>query len=208
MQRHPGAPADQGEHRATEVVRAQRDRPTKAVRAGDRWPSRHRGRTTGQMNGAAKATTTKKTRTSSPATPLRCLRKMAQLRDHDRVDGVPTRAPARDREGRADRGVAHARVLGSTARDDDVGDDVRGDDRDGEEQEQRLEQGDVRSADGLVGELAEARPAEHGLDVTAPEMMNPTLRKMRVMLGSSALGTACRRRTILSRSPLARAVVR
>jgi hypothetical protein len=44
--------------------------------------------------------------------------------------------------------------------------------------------------------------------VTAPPTSPPRVRKIRVTVGSRALGTACRRRTASSRRPLARAVMR
>ena len=44
--------------------------------------------------------------------------------------------------------------------------------------------------------------------VIAPPTTKPRLRKISVIVGSIALGTACRWRTIVSISPLARAVCR
>ncbi len=44
--------------------------------------------------------------------------------------------------------------------------------------------------------------------VIAPEITKPRLRKISVIVGSSAFGTAWRRRTRASRNPLARAVIR
>ena len=44
--------------------------------------------------------------------------------------------------------------------------------------------------------------------VIAPPMTKPRLRKISVVVGSMALGTACLRRTSSSRRPLARAVCR
>ena len=106
-------------------------------------------------------------------------------------------------------GRAHAAApAGRARRTTQVGDQV-GDDHPGrEQQEDALQQRDVRHLDRLVRQQPEARPGEHGLDRDrAGDHEADVEQDQRDRRAAGRSGTACRRRTIASVSPLARAVV-
>ena len=124
----------------------------------------------GKSSGARRASSTKTIRTIRPSMPPRSLRNSAQRRDHSRLAARPgDLAPRRGRAHRASASSARSRAHpGVEACVEEVGDEVREDDADGEEQEERLQERDVRPLERGDREGAEAGDAEDVLDGDGP----------------------------------------
>ena len=88
--------------------------------------------------------------------------------------------------------VAHPRIEVAV---EQVGDEVGDDQRRAEQQEQTLQHRVVGPVDRLQRRLAETGPREDRLDRDRARQHEPEVERDRLTTGSSAFGTACRRRT-------------